>query len=268
MRKIWSVFLPLGILLSIIAFQGSNAVFAEDNSFTNELATITVERDTKIYSEPDQSSKGLAYVMEGDSVQQIAVSDDWIQVIWENNYGYILCSDIENEIESEGSVESPQEAILDEYFDAVNDLDRTRISDLCNNESKVNNAANSSDVSNYDYFIQRLQFLPGLLGYASYSELSDENTVAIFKGYGYKGNSANEIRNSFQNDIDGDGKILFSDLHTSYELLDLKRADECKNYYMSGLNKIYIPDIKEQMKNDLGVECIDDVYVAKIKIYR
>ena len=62
------------IAFLICLMVSSIAVFAGEIDFTNELATITVEKDTKIYSEPDRSSKGLAYVMEGESVQQTATS--------------------------------------------------------------------------------------------------------------------------------------------------------------------------------------------------
>ena len=268
MRKTWSILLTLIMLLSIDFLTGKNhVVLAEENSFSDELATITVDKDTKIYSEPNQDTKGLAYIMEGDSIQQIAVSDDWIQVIWDNNYGYILRSDIESVTESEKLPKNPQEIVLDEYFEAVNNFDRERISELCNNEAEAYEAAHSVDISNYDYYVQRLGFGPGFLHLLGGVFTSDDTDIEILEGYGYKGDTADEMRESYLKDINEDGKTLFSVFHASYELLELKKAEECKNYYMVGLKKKYIPDMKDKIKTDLGLESIDDVYVAKLKIY-
>lgn len=268
MSKHWPTIILITVLSSIVVFGGGNiAVFAEENSFVDELATITVDQDTKVYSEPDQTSKGLAYVMGGDSIQQVAVSNGWIQVIWNNNYGYILRSDLKTADESEDNAKSPQERVIDDYFDAVNHLDRTRISELCNNDPKISDDALSLDVSNFSYFASRLEFTPGILYMADTPDIGDGAAMELLEGYGYRGDSLEEMRESFRADRDGDGSILFSDFHVSYELLDLKEAEQCKNYYMVGLKRIDIPDLKEQIKTERGIDNIDDIYVAKLKIY-
>ena len=71
-----------------LLFNGISAS-AEELSFQDALSTITVEEDTKIYEEASTDSKGVAYVMAGDSVQQIGIADGWSKIVYQDQICYM-----------------------------------------------------------------------------------------------------------------------------------------------------------------------------------
>lgn len=154
----------------------------------------------------------------------------------------------------------PQEIVLDEYFDAVNHLDKDRVLEISNR------SYDGSNKSNYDYFVKRLRFVPGIYNSSDFIRLSDDAVIAYFGGLGYEG-SAQEMLESYKKDIDGNAQILFSNFNASYILLDLKKAEECRIQRKSGLKYIDIPDIAQIIKEYSKLDKVDEVWIAKIKVY-
>ena len=82
-RKYLAAIAAVGIVCSGLG------VAAEDLEFQDSLATITVDEDTKIYEEASEDSKGVAYLMAGDSVQQIGVADGWSKIVYQDQICYM-----------------------------------------------------------------------------------------------------------------------------------------------------------------------------------
>ena len=154
-----------------------------------------------------------------------------------------------------------QVKILDEYFEAINNLNLEAVNKICNNCREVDG------VTKFDYFVKCLDFFPGELFFQS-DFLSEENevTTAYFRGLGYDGSYKDMIR-SFNSDMEGDGEILLSHFKASYELRDIKNAEDCKFQYRSGISWIDVPDLKEEIEKGMHNIAIDEVYVAKLGLY-
>lgn len=86
-RKCLLALATMGLLCSGISAS------AEDLVFQDSLATITVEEDTKIYEDASTDSKGVAYVMAGESVQQIGVADGWSKIVYQDQICYMPLED-------------------------------------------------------------------------------------------------------------------------------------------------------------------------------
>ena len=159
--------------------------------------------------------------------------------------------------------ESPQEDVLDTYFECVNNLDPDGILELTGNYFDDTNRVKT----NFAFFISQLHFYPGTMWLSTV--LRTENTVSIsyLRGLGFKG-SFEEMKESFFDDTDGERSVLFDTFKASYELIDLVNADKCKKIqHREGLKVVDITDLREFLKESTEWKKIDEVSVAKIKVY-
>ena len=153
---------------------------------------------------------------------------------------------------------SPQEKALDQYFEAVNNKDKEAVCDMAY-DTKEN-------TSNYMFFVQSLGFWPS---YVSRNDIlnADQDVMEVYyKELGYKGSTIEELRENFREDINGDADILLNGLKVSYELEELKKAEDCEiGYYKNGLTFVEVDDIEKEIEEKYDID-VSDVYVAKMKI--
>ena len=159
-------------------------------------------------------------------------------------------------------LKSPQEKLLDEYFEAINNKDLDTVYDM---EYGLNEGLNAS---NYvSFYIQNLGFTPGLFSSVDSLVFDQEIVDAYYKSLGYEGKTHEELIENRREDFMGDADILLSGFKASYELEDLKKAEDCElGYYKNGLTYVEVDDIEKFIEDKYGID-VSDVYVAKMKIY-
>ena len=154
-------------------------------------------------------------------------------------------------------------ATLDSFFKAVNDFDTDEIISLC--------AEDKDDIyeyysTKYQFYAERLGLYPGFYSLGDYMETNQEAYSCYLKGLGYKGDTFEQIKEEYENDIEGDAEIIFSGFKASYELKEIKKAEKCKFSYWKKSGYVEIDDIVENMEGRTDMK-IDDIYVVRYNAY-
>ena len=158
---------------------------------------------------------------------------------------------------------SGAEKALDQYFKAVNNLDRAAIWELCNPKEEYKDVG-----SLYSYFTQRLGFTQGILQNADFLKMDWDITGKYYADYGFTGDRENVIEER-RTVIEDNSQIkrAMPGFHVSYTLKNMKKASECTIGYKDGLKIVEVDNIEENIENRQGVDIEDgEVYVAKMSI--
>lgn len=158
---------------------------------------------------------------------------------------------------------SPQEKLLDEYFEAINERDFDALDNMV-----LGNDSNLSELDDRRVIIDRLAFYPGNFYWSDFLKLDKVVAEEYYKGLGYSGSSYEDLYDNYHEDMENGGKILLSKFNCSYELEDVKKAEDCDSigYFKNGITFVEIDDAEEFIEDYLDIE-VDDVYAVKLKIY-
>ncbi len=157
---------------------------------------------------------------------------------------------------------SEQEKLLDRYFEAINNRDKDAIYGVEYDFDEGKKTPND-----YVLYKQDLGFIPGLISNSDYLATDQDIMYEYLKGLGYSGENYGEIITNYREDCRDNGDILLSDFKASYELEDLKKAEDCKvGYYKNGLTFVDVDDVEKYIEDKKGID-VSDVYIAKFKIY-
>ncbi|MBQ9234396.1 MAG: hypothetical protein IJ167_10250 [Lachnospiraceae bacterium] len=118
----------------------------------------------------------------------------------------------------------PQRA-LDDYFEALNNLDRYAVWEVCNPPGQEYNDSGTL----YYYFTNRLGYAQGIVQSSDFLRMDRDVMTKYLEGYGYTGDYYDMVqdRQSVTED-DSQIKKAMPGFRASYKLLKMKKASSCE----------------------------------------
>ena len=156
-----------------------------------------------------------------------------------------------------------QTQVLDEYFEAITNMDFDAIYKLNSPDSDKRFNIGTDRVTLSELLTEMYHYpRSSVIDHSSY--MLQMTPDIYLKSYGFPGYDEGGMDEYSKVNKDNDlFKEKFKDFKAEYELISMKNASECEISYGNGARKV--DDMSKYIANDMDLE-VEDVYVAKIHI--
>ncbi|SEF65496.1 hypothetical protein SAMN04487934_10247 [Eubacterium ruminantium] len=167
-------------------------------------------------------------------------------------------------------LKSPQEKMLDEFFEAIEDMDIAKLEKIYKPADSPRSDLINEDQGMASLIVRRFGFTRGgILENADYVKFNSELMDMWLNSYGFKdtisGGTADKSETDAQSEL---FKKKYKDFKVDYEIVSIGNASEYRISRMNGIDQIQVDDMAELISTTYKIDKadIEEVDVAKLHI--